>query len=62
MAYFPVNLLKETYNPYTFMKTVHTCLEEKESALRPVKVNEVRFALDGNSARHGRRRICGRRG
>lgn len=60
--YFPVNLLKEMYNPYTFIKTVHTCLEEKESSLRPVKVNEVCFELDGDSTRHGRRRMCGRRG
>lgn len=50
-------------NPDTFIKkTVHTYLEEKESALRAVKVNEVRFALDRDSARHGRRRMCGRRG
>ncbi len=53
--YFPVNRLKEMCNPYTFIKTAHARLEEKESALRPVKVNEVCFALDGDRARHGRR-------
>lgn len=45
------------YNPYTFIKTVHTCLEEKESALRPVKVNEVRFAFDVDSARSSRKKV-----